>query len=523
MTAGESEPGWSRLSARMIWVDLAQTVLSALPAIIAVQVVGVDPGGGGLWPLVALAVFGIAGAVQDAVRWVVTRYRVTDTHVELRTGVLLRAHRSIQRDRIRSVDIEARLRHRLAGLRVVKVGAGQQSVAGESALAIDAVSVAGAQGLRRLLLSEVVEPSDAPAEAEVPAQHPDELEPLAVFARFEPTWVVYNMFTIWGYALAAGLAWGTLWLLDSFGVDATGIAEGLVDWEALGLIATVLIAFAALSVVAVAGMAAVYFTEYWGFELARVRGAEGTSLRTRQGLFTTREVNRDEARIRGAQIREPLLWRWLGVGETEVITTGLSLRSMSQPSVILPRAPVGVSRSVADSVLQVEADPFATTLAPHPRAALRRRLVWAGWVVIAVAGGLFWLAAIDQVAAGAPWAAVVLGPALAVPAARISYEALGHAVRGPYLITRSGLFSRATTVLQRKAVSTIVIRESLFQRRLGLRTVSTMTAAGSGGYDTPDVDAAEALAFARLCAPGLLEPFLVVGPESGAARGTSAG
>ncbi|RSN54167.1 hypothetical protein DMH08_26860, partial [Actinomadura sp. WAC 06369] len=137
---------------RVTWVDLARSLLSLLPAVLSVSVFGVDPGSGGTWPLFGIAAVGVIRAAADALRWTFTRYRITPTHVELRTGALRRVHRSIRRDRIRSVDTEARLRHRLAGLRVVKIGAGQQAAAGESALALDAVSPADARALRRLLL-----------------------------------------------------------------------------------------------------------------------------------------------------------------------------------------------------------------------------------------------------------------------------------------------------------------------------------------------------------------------------------
>ena len=67
------------------------------------------------------------------------------------------------------------------------------------------------------------------------------------------------------------------------------------------------------------------FTENWNLELARVPSRDGTMLRTRKSLFTTREVNRDENRIRGAQVSEPVLWRWMGASDTSVITTGLDV------------------------------------------------------------------------------------------------------------------------------------------------------------------------------------------------------
>lgn len=77
-----------------------------------------------LWPVIGIAAFGVIGAVTDAWRWVFTRYRVTNSHVERRTGVVVRSYRSVQRGRIRTVDIDAKLRHRLAGLRVGNIGAG---------------------------------------------------------------------------------------------------------------------------------------------------------------------------------------------------------------------------------------------------------------------------------------------------------------------------------------------------------------------------------------------------------------
>ncbi len=501
---------WQRLSARMIGVDVARTVLSTLPAVVAVVVFGADAGGGQVWPLIGLAVFGALGAAADALRWVFTRFRITGSHVEIKTGVVVRRHRSIQRDRIRSVDVEAKLRHRIAGLRIVKIGAGQQSAAGESALALDAVSVAGAIGLKERLLSSVRTEDVGTAVSEEPADRTDPA-PLRVFRRYEPRWVVYNVFSVWAYVLALGVGGGLYWLLESLGIDVTGFVRSLAQGNPFGATGTVVIAFLAVSLFGVAGLAVSYVAEYWDFELARVQGPEGTVLRTRRGLFTTREVNRDENRIRGIQLSEPLLWRWMGASDTAVITTGLGLWSMSQPTAILPRGPVATTSRIAADVLGADGDPLHAALAGHPRAALQRRLWWATGLTLVVGLGLAWLVVTEVVPVAAFALVAVLWP-IGIGAAVIAHRALGHAIVGPYLVTRSGLVSRATTVLQRSAVSTIVVRESLLQRRLGLRTVSTMTAAGYGGYDTLDLDADAAVAFALDAAPGLLDPFVHDGP-----------
>ncbi len=503
-----SEREWRRLSPRMIWVDLVQSVLSLVPVVIAVWVVGIKPGAGQLWPLIGLAGVGVIRALTDALRWVFTRYRVTASHVELKSGVLLRVHRSIQRDRIRSVDVEAKLRHRLSGLRVVKVGAGQQTADGESAVALDALTARDARLLQNDLNSirtaEV--PRHFPRDDEA-SPRPDRSETLAVLAHFEPRWVIYNVFNVWAYILALGLGWGSFWLLGSLGVNVTGVVAALLDWGSIGWVGSVAIGFVAVSIIGAAGLGVNYFTEYWGFELARVRSRGGGTLRTRQGLLTTREVNRDENRIRGAQISEPVVWRWMGASDTSVITTGLSMWSMSQPAAILPRGPVNVARRVAAQVLEAEPNPFEAALSKHPSAALSRRLWWATAFTAGVGLVFAWLVVSGVLPHSGIWAVAALWPC-ALGAAFVAYRALGHTIVGPYLVTRSGLLSRSTTVLQRSAVSTIVIRESLLQRRLGLQTVSTMTAAGYSCYDIPDLATHESLMFALQVAPDLLEPFL---------------
>ncbi|WP_120002834.1 PH domain-containing protein [Nesterenkonia muleiensis] len=522
---------WQRLSARIIWVDLAISVLSVLPAAVAIWVFDIDATGGQIWPLIGLAVLGVLGAVFDMVRWTFTRFRISPGYVELKTGVLLRQHRSIQRDRVRSVDVEAKLRHRMAKMRVVNIGAGQQSAAGESALSLDALSADDALSLQDDLLNGAAAPAEDPRlapdpdqdglpspqrpDADTDAQNDDDQtavapprEPIRVFARFEPRWFIYNMFNIWAYVLALGLLWGGLWLLNTVGIDLYGFVVGLLDWESIGWVGTVLIALVAVGALGAVGLGIYYFTENWNFELARVPSGKGTMLRTRKGLLTTREINRDENRIRGAQISEPVLWRWMGASDTSVITTGLDEWSMSEPAAILPRGPVHRAKEVAGQVLGAPENPFHAHLNPHPRRALRRRLWWATALALGIGGVLTWLALIDVVPYTTIWAAAAFWP-MSLLAAVIAYRALGHTLTDRYVITRSGLLNRATTVLQRSAVSTIVISESLLQRRLNLRTVSTMTAAGGGGYDTPDIDRQQSVEFAVQAAPGLLDPFLV--------------
>lgn len=496
---------WQRLSQRVVWVDLAWSALSLVPGLVAVVLFNVSPTWNSMWPLILIAVFGVAGAIGDIVRWAFTRYRITEAEVVRRTGVFVKQHRTLQRDRIRSVDAHAKLRHRLAGLRIVTIGAGQQTASGESALELDALTLQQADELRQQLLNA---PEQSAAQLE---EHHDEKtsagsEEAEVFATFKPGWVVYNMFSIWAYLLAAGLLWGATWFLSMFEIDLYGYIAGLADWQSLGWVGITLFVVVAVGAFGAIGMGVNYFTSYWNFELARVRLGDKSYLRTRRGLFSTHEVSRDEARMRGLTIAEPLLWRWMGMADTNVITTGLSNWSSEQPTAILPRGPVGVAHDAARRALGTPS-PLEVPLRRHPSAALRRRLWWAGLIGLAPAAAVLYPALSGAAPIWALWVTLGVLP-VALIGGLIAYRALGHTITGDYLVVRSGLMSRSTSALRRDAVSTIAMRQSVLQKRLGLATVSAMTAAGWGAYEAFDIDVEEAVDFARRAAPGLVEEFI---------------
>ncbi|RGE23801.1 PH domain-containing protein [Leucobacter sp. wl10] len=514
--AATDEVQWQRLSVRVVWVDIVVSLLSLTPTSVAVWGFGVPVTFGALWPLIFVAVFGVTGAVSDILRWAFTSYRVTPFDIERRTGLFVRRHRTLHRDRVRSVDTVAKLRHRLAGLRIVTVGAGQQTGAGESALVLDALSRADAAALRSQLLDAA-----APCRTATPAANDKEtgapaasdnlrnpsIESVEVFATFRPRWVFYNMLNIWAFLMTAGLLWGAFWFLSSFGIDLFGFVARLAVWDVIGWVGVTLLVVAAAGLIGAIGLGVTFLLGYWRFELARTRSGERTYLRTRRGLLSTREVNRDESRMRGLTISEPVLWRWMGMADTNIITTGLNLWDAEEPAAILPRGPISVARRVARDVFGA-ANPFESVVKRHPRNALHRRLWWAT-ALSAIAPLLLAAPAVTGVIpAWIPWATLGFWP-IALGAAVIAYRALGHTIDGDYLVVRGGLFSRSTSVLRRDAVSTIAVRQSVLQRRIGLCTVSAMTAAGWCAYEAPDVPIADGIGFADDAAPGLLDGVLV--------------
>lgn len=514
--AGAAQP-WLRLNPKLIWVDALRVLLSLLPAAFALLVLDVESNAGVVGSVGAIALMGVAGAVADLVRWVRTRYRVTEEYVERRTGLFVRRHRSIRRDRIRSVDAEARLLHRITGLRRVRIGAGQVVTAGEPALVLDAVDRKVAEELRRQLLGVRPRAGAARAEEVRPAEEagpsarapqpgdatPDGGRVLAVLRWW---WVVYNIVGVWVCVAAAGVLWGAFWTTSLFGFDAAAWIGSLADWEALGPVRTTAVALAATGALGVLWMAGSFFTEHARFRLERLPAGDGTVLRTTQGLFKTREITRDDSRLRGVSISEPLLWRWSGMADTSVITTGLSVWSTA--STVLPRGPRRVAYPVAAEILGAPRNPLAAPLLRHPRAALHRRLLWAVSATAAATVLIAWLGATTGFGGRAWWiAAAVLLPA-AAGLAVAAHRSLGDAVAGDYLVVRAGAMTRTTSALRRDAVCGVRVRQSVLQRRLGLATFSASTAAGYGRYSAPDAGVRRVEELAAAVLPEHVRPLL---------------
>ncbi|GAB7045712.1 PH domain-containing protein [Catenuloplanes indicus JCM 9534] len=463
------------MSVRLFWVDLIRAALASVPGYFGLVVLGDD---GPVWPLVAASVIGVLQAVADLIRMLTTRYRVLDDRVELHSGWVSRRRRTVARDRIRSVDTTARLLHRPFGLRVVRIGTGEQ----ESSFTLDALDARSATRLRRELVHQ--RPVEEPADD--------------VLAHLRPAWVVINAVRVWAVLAVIGPVFALYWFLRAFGVDLLDTGLRLYDTLGLGPVWTIAGIVAVAYPIGVAIQAGAFVAENWRFTLTR----DGGTLITRRGLLDTHTAHRDEQRVRGLAFQEPLLWRWLRITETQLITTGLRSAGEAGSATLLPRIQLPEARAIAARVLPGGHRPLEARLHRHPRGALTRRLIRAvtGPVLLSAAllalpvPGRWWLL---------PLAFLPLTLVLAVA----GYRALGHAMAGPYLVLRRGAFSRLTVALRRDAVIGWTLRQSLLQRWGGRITIGVSTAAGDRFYHTEDAGTDQAIALIRAATPELAAQF----------------
>jgi len=108
-------------------------------------------------------------------------------------------------------------------------------------------------------------------------------------------------------------------------------------------------------------------------------------------------------------------------------------------------------------------------------------------------------------------AAALVRAVLGVPLGLDRYAGLGNALDRQAVSVRSGSLRRRQVVLVRRGVVGWTVRQTFFQRRAGLATVTVATGAGTGGYDAVDIDARDAVGLMAEVDPRRVAPLTILG------------
>jgi putative membrane protein len=482
----------------MLLVHPVHEALRELPLLIGGIVVGSTTGNQS-WTAAVLA-WTVAVGVA---RWFTTTYRIDadpeSGQVQLRTGLLQRKVLSLPRNRIRSVQSDARLLHRLLGLAVLRVSTGQQAKGehGSGVFELNAVRVDEVPRLRSILLAASTQPADAAA------------TPVAddgVLARWQPSWLRFSPLSVSGLLtiIAAG---GVVYQSGFIGPlrhwrpieSALQVAQRLSVAGTVGVIGAVIL-------VASVVIAVVRSLLTWG-NLVLSRQAD--VLHLRHGLLRLRERTYDISRLRGGTLREPLLVRIFGGARLDAVMTGV--HGAGESSVLLPPCPVATAESVLTGLV---GDPDVVTgpLRGHGRRAASRR--WTRALAVPVLVGL----ALATAAAlwGIPvvpvwvWPAWVAATAWCALLAADRAGALGHRVDDRWVVMRAGSVERRRDCIAAAGVVGWTVRQSPMQRRAGVATLVAATAAGVKRYPLIDVPEDRAWEIAAQASPWVADSIWAV-------------
>ena len=310
-----------------------------VPLLIPVAATG---GFGGGTPMIVAAAVGITllSLVIAVLAWSRFSYADGPAAVVVTRGLLSRSVRTVPNDRVRGVEVETPLLHRLFGLVRVRIDAAAGSVTGAGEeLVVDGVTRAEGDRLRASVLAHRA--TAPPATDEAPEEPAEE-----VIARFDPRWLLYAPLV--GSYLAVPLAAvGALSryadeLPDRFRPHFAG-----PDLSDVRVVVTVVVAaLVLLAVGAVVGAAVVN----WGFRLVR----RGGSLVAVRGLLTRRHTELEIDRIRGVAVADGAGMRLVGAARVNGLVTGLG--DAQRRGQLLPLGP----RAEAEQLLPARTEPIRT-------------------------------------------------------------------------------------------------------------------------------------------------------------------
>jgi putative membrane protein len=394
--------------------------------------------------LVLLAI--IAGAW---VSWRFSRFRVAETLIELRTGVLFRQHRQVRFDRIQAVDLGRPLLARLTGLSEVVV----QSAGGkDSHLKLSFLTDAQAQQVREQLMA-LAGRSDEAAGAwaatgvELPrtdaagltdADYADVPAPAPVGDRVLsiPNARILQSVLYSGPGLAVVVAVPALLVSVALGVPE------MVAW--LGPM-TLAIGTGHLK----------RLTRECNFELLH----QGDRLRIRHGLTDLRTTTVPLHRIQAVEVSQSLPWRLTGWWRIQVNVAGAGTQDHETQTVLMP---VG-TREEALRVL--------TLVHPGiPRGAALAALEGAG-----------------------PAEGFVSTTGRARSLDPLSWRRQGYAVLPDGLLTRRGAWYRAAQFVPHARIQSLKVEQGPVQRRLGVASVKVVSTVGPVSPAVAHLDEADAV------------------------------
>ena len=439
-----------------------------------------------------LALGGVLVAVRF-VGWSRFSYAVVGRELIVESGVISRSRRVVPLDRIQQIDIQRRIRHRVAGLSVVRI---DTAVVGDAAeVVLDAVSEAEAERLRTVLRSAG---PVAPTVGEVGGAAGDhEREVLRIpAARLAVAGLTGSKLLV--VFVAIGALMGIVDdLRPRWGEDSLDAVAGASRPETLAVV--VVVGLALVGWLAVAAGASI--VSDGGYRMTRRHDV----LRVRRGLLDQREASIELHRVQAVWIRENPARRALGLVSVTIQSAGGAEGADGGDSridvPILARRDLG---GLLAEVLPAAAEP--PPLLPPPPAARRRTWVRSvgpvALLVVAVGTAVLLLDA-GPSAVGAFGVAAVLGLAAAATAAEVGFAARGWTATPELVVAREGGLIRVTALVPSAKVQSTRLRSSPFQRRVDLATLA-LDVAGRG--DTPrildvEVDRLERLRLDALAAP----------------------
>ena len=381
-------------------------------------------------------------------RYVFFRFGLQGNSLVVQGGFINKYRRVIPFERIQSVEMVQKLRHRIAGvveLRIEVIGSSQTEAA------LVALEPAEAERLRSTLLSrdQAVE-AEAPAATPLVSLTPTDLLVAGVTGGRIPVFVLLigYFFQVLPERVVANFTERAATTATSWIAITIVLVLGLAVVLVLSLITTILV--------------------YWNFTVFR----EEERLVVTRGLLEQRRSTVPLRRVQAVHLDQNPIRRLLGFASLSVVVAGFTgtEEEKRETNVLLPIAKTSAALSLLGTLL-TQAPPDLSTLRRAPRRALVRSLI-PGFIIAAAGAALG--AAVDGRFAllGAVPGLLLLG------LDSLSYRARAFGVADSVVLVRGGRWTRRVTIIPMGNVQHLLFTAGPIQQAFRLSSLIFCIAGG---------------------------------------------
>jgi putative membrane protein len=478
------------------WKAIRWLIFSSIPLFLFLR----ETGASGLGAVAILSLLLVSGLVQALARYLSFTYRVEGGELITRQGLLARTERHIPLERVQEIRIEQGVLHRLLGVVEARI----ETAGGEGPEAsLSVLSRAEADALRRAVSARA---AAVAAEGARPAT--STATPAAgrrIVRQLSLRELLLAGITS-NHLVSAMVILGALWafvddlfpedVYERFAKTVVGAAKGLLAQDVATAIITALAGLLLVLLISLAFSTIGSVVLFYGFTFSR----SGEDLHRAYGLLTYRTSSLPRRRIQVLEIEEGLLRRLCRLATLRADTVGSRAEDEEEKQggrdVLLPILP----RQEVDALLPEFFPDLDEDPAPWRRVsrlAIRRETLQGALLCALLAAGVtFYLRSPHGL-----WP-LALVPLLYWINLR-QYAHLGYALGARYLRTRRGWLSRSTHIVPINKVQALDVRQTIFDRRLGLATLVVDTAGQAytgGGPLISHLPVEEAFAIARTLA-----------------------
>lgn len=478
-------------------LTFVQRVIKSLPALFLAMLplVARSSETGNMVTLGAMAVYGVVAVPLILLQYLRFHYWITPQEVVIHSGVLTRRKRNIPLDRIQNIVIERSLLPRLLGTAKVKIEtAGSTSTEG----VLEYVSLEEAKDIRQIVRSYQRTQGLAAPSAEVPSEAG---EPTPTLTESDERTLLFEM-SLRDIFLSGAFRFSLLYIALIFSglqylMDLAGLEpEDIADWFMRGQFQPYaetaqaspwLLAIVTIIVAAMLGWltgVVVNLNKYYGFRL----WLEDNKLQRRQGLLTVSEGTIPIPKVQSIILRTNPLMRRFGWFRLKLQTMGYDVEHQGYQDA----APFAQEADVLRIAGHIRPLSLPEAFTPVSRLTIRRAFIRYSVMLLVILAPLayFWRPAL--------WGLLALPGLLYF--AYLHWRNHGYALHADLLFIRRGVIRQYLWIVPLDKFQVFYTEGTLFQRRLGLRSL-TIDTAGAGSISYPkivDIPAPIASAFMQI-------------------------